>query len=885
MSSMKKSFRLTDVRPDASRDVDDEVAFHLEMRTREYMDQGHPEEEARRLAAESFGDVQAIRGSLQDERRARNQERSRNEWWTDFLLDLRYAARTLIGHRAFAIAAIATLALGIGANSAIFSIVNSVLLRPLAYPNADRLAVVHGMYPEYGRTSFSLPDYVDWRNGSGNAFETLAARHSAAFNYMADGEPVQLRADRVTANFFSTLGVSPMLGRGFAPEEEVGGDDFVVVLSHGFWQRQFAGRPDVIGSTMLLSGQPYQVIGVAPPTFRFWRDVDLWAPTRIDIPDANRRSEYLSVFGRMRPGVTVDQAAAEMQTIAARVARDYPNTNANFQTETVGLQDDIVASAKPALLVFMGAVGLVLLIACANVANLLLARAAAREREMAVRSALGASRGRLIRQLLTESTLVALIGGVTGLLLATWAIGAIRATGTTLLPRLAEIRIDMLVALFAIGLSLATGLLFGLAPAIRLASGRLHSAIKEGARGAAGGGAARFRNALVLAEVALAVVLLVGAGLLIRSFERLNQVDPGFQPDGVITYQVVFPSSRYQAQDLVPIFDRIIQATGSVPGVTAVSLSGDMPMNGAGYVTFAVEGRPAPAPNAGTGPEDVQPFNVSPDYLEVMGLRLREGRFIETRDVDGAGDVAVINTEFARRFIPEGRPALGSRVTFGNPTAPDAEWWTVVGIVDVVAQEGLAAKPYPQIYLPIAQARRRGVYVSARTDGDPMALVPQLRQALKTVDAELPMNDVRTLRQRVADNIAAPRVSVIVLAAFAGLALTLAAIGIYGVLAYSVAQRTREIGIRMALGANAGDVRNLIVRQGMTPAVIGLGVGLVGAFWLTILMEKLLFGVAPRDPLTFASVSVFLFAIALIACYVPARRATIVAPTECLRYD
>ena len=882
---MKKSFRLSDVRPDANRDVDDEVTFHLEMRTREYMDQGHPEDEARRLAAESFGDVHAIRDTLHGERRARNQERSRNEWWTDLLLDVRFAARTLMGHRAFAVAAIATLALGIGANSAIFSIVNSVLLRPLPYPNADRLAVVHGSYPDYGRTSFSLPDFRDWRAGSGNAFESLAARHSAAFNYMADGEPVQLRADRVTANFFPTLGVAPMLGRGFTPEEEVGGDDFVVVLGHGFWQRQFGGRPDIIGQTLSLSGQPYQVIGIAPPDFRFWRDVDLWAPARTDIADANRRSEYLSVFGRMRPGVTVEQAGAEMLTIARRLARDYPNTNASFQTETVGLQDDIVAGARPALLVFTGAVGLVLLIACANVANLLLARAAAREREMAVRSALGASRGRLIRQLLTESTLVAMIGGVTGLLLATWAIGAIRATGTSLLPRLAEVRVDLVVALFAIGVSLATGLLFGLAPAIRLASGRLHSAIKEGARGAAGGGAARFRSALVLAEVALAVVLLVGAGLLIRSFERLNRVDPGFQPDGVVTYQVGFPSSRFQAQDLVPTFDRIIAATRAIPGLSGVAISGDMPMNGAGYITFAVEGRPGPQPGSPAPPEDVQPFNVSPDYLEVMGLRLREGRFIEERDVEGAGNVAVINTEFARRFIPDGRPALGARVTFGNPNSPDVQWWTVVGVVDVVAQEGLDAKPYPQVYRPIAQAVRRGIYVSVRTGGDPMSVVPALRQALKSVDPELPMNDVRTLRQRVNDNIAAPRVSVVVLAAFAALALTLAAIGIYGVLAYSVAQRTREIGIRMALGATARDVRRLIVRQGMTPAVIGLGVGLLGAWWLTVLMEKLLFGVAPRDPLTFASVALFLFAIAWLACYVPARRATIVAPTEALRYD
>ena len=881
----KRSFRLSDVRPDAARDVEDEVAFHLEMRAREFMEQGLPEEEARQRAAESFGDVQAIRGALRDERKARNEARSRHEWWTDLRLDVKFAFRSLATNRAFAAAAIATLALGIGANSAIFSIVNSVLLRPLPFPAAEQLMVVHGMYPEYGRTSTSLPDFRDWRDGSGNAFAQMAARHETAFNFMADGEPVQLRADRVTANFFTTLGVPPVLGRGFLPEEEIGGDDFVVVLSHGFWQRQFGGRSDVVGQTMLLSGTPHQVVGVAGPDFRFWRDVDLWAPARTDTPNSNRRSEYLTVFGRLKPGVSVEQASTELATIVQRLATEYPATNASIRTEVISLHDQTVEKVREALVVFVAAVGLVLLIACANVANLLLARAAAREREIAVRSALGASRGRLVRQLLTESAIVALLGGVVGLLLAMWAIHAVRASGTTILPRLGEIRVDGVAMLFALGLSLATGFLFGLVPALRLASGKLHAAIKEGARGAAGGAAARFRSALVLAEVAIAVVLLVGAGLLIRSFDKLTRIDPGIDPDGVITYQAAFPSSRYQSAQLVPIYDRILEATRQVPGVEAVALSADLPMEGAGYVTFAVEGRPAPGPTANTGPEDVQPFRVSPDYLKVMGLRLRQGRFIETRDVNGAGDVAVINTEFARRFIPEGREPLGSRVTFGNPEAPDAEWWTVVGIVDVVAQEGLAAKPYPQIYLPVAQATPRFIYVSARTRGDPLALVPALRQALRSVDPELPMNDVRTMRDRVAGSIAAPRVSVLVLGAFAALALALAAIGIYGVLAYAVAQRTREIGIRMALGANAGNVRALIVRQGMTPAVLGLGAGLVAAYWLTRLMESLLYGVPARDPLTFGAVALFLAAIALLACYVPARRATTVAPTEALRYE
>jgi len=881
---MKKSFRLSNIRPDAARDVDDELAFHLEMRTREFMEQGLSEDEARRRAAESFGDVQAIRGDLRDERASRDVERARRDWWSDLRHDVRFAVRSLARNRGFALAAIATLALGIGANSAIFSIVNSVLLRPLPFPNADRLVVLFGKYPNWGRAPLSLPDFNDWRS-QGTSTEQVAARHSTVFNFMAGDEPLQLRADRVTANFFGTLGVPPMLGRGFRPEEELGGDDFVVVLSHGFWQRQFGGDPAVIGTAISLSGQPHTVIGIAPPQFRFWRDVDLWAPARTDAPNANRRAEYLVAFGRLRPGATVEQADTEIATIAKRLAEQYPATNANFQSEVVSLHDQTVAAARPALLVFSAAVGLVLLIACANVANLLLARAAARQREIAVRSALGADRGRLIRQLLTESTMVGLIGGAAGLLLAVWAVGALRASGTALVPRLTEVRVDAVVVLFSLGLSVVTGLLFGLVPALRLASRRLHDSIKEGARGASGGAVARFRSSLVLAEVALAVVLLVGAGLLIRSFTELNRIDPGFRPAGLLTYQVVFPSSRYAAASgLVPVYDRIIDRTRSVPGAVGVAVSNTVPMEGAGYASFAIEGVTFPQRDENTAPIDVQPFTVSPGYLRVMGLRLRSGRFIEPRDVDGAGDVAVINSEMARRYFPEGRDPIGMRVTFGG-VGPDADWWTVVGVVDPVAQQGLDAKPYAQIYLPIAQAPRRGVFVTVRTDGDPMSLIAATRQALRSVDAELPMNDVRTMEDRIADSIAAPRISVWVLSLFAALAMTLAAIGIYGVLSYAVAQRTREIGIRMALGASAGNVRRLIVRQGMTPAIVGLVLGLGGAFWATRLMERLLYGVTPSDPVTFVSVTAFLGFVAFLASYVPARRATRVAPTEALRYE
>ena len=881
----KRSFRLSDVVPDARKDVDDELAFHLEMRTREFMDQGFPEHEARRRAEESFGDLAGIRGDLSSGRAHRNDARERRELWTGFMADLRFGLRSLKQNKAFAIAAVATMALGIGANSAIFSIVNSVLLRPLPYAQPERLAMLWGMYPNYGRATLSLPDYLDWRAQT-RSFESVAAVHGTTFNYMGGDEPVQLRADRVTANFFDVLGVRPMLGRGFVADEDAGGDDYVVVLDHGFWQRQFASNPNIVGSSILLSAQPYTVVGVAAPGFRFFRDVDLWATARLDAPNSSRRSEYLTAFGRMRPGVTLAQASAEIATIAQRLSEQYPATNENFHSEVVAMHEEVVGAVRPALIVFAGAVGLVLLIACANVANLLLARAAAREREIAVRSALGASRGRLVRQLLTESTLVGIIGGTFGLVLAIWAVASLRASETSLLPRLGELRVDTRIIVFSLALSLVTGVLFGLAPALRLASGKLHDAIKEGARGAAGGGVARFRSMLVLAEVALAVVLLVGAGLLIRSFEKLNRVDTGFDPRNVLTYQVGFPASRYRdVPALATMYEQIIERTRRIPGVRSVAVSNTLPMLGAGYITFAVENHPFGPRGPDSPPIDVQPLTVSPEYLDVMSLRLVRGRFIEPRDVDGAGDVAVVNTEMVRLFFPRDRDPVGMRVTFGNPNSPDANWWTVVGVVDVVAQEGVSAKPYSQIYLPIAQAQRRGIYVSIRTDGEPLALTSAAREALRAVDRELPMNDVATMEERVSQNIAATRVSVVVLSVFAALALTLAVIGIYGVLAYAVAQRTREIGIRMALGASAGSVRRLIVRQGMRPAGIGLVVGLLGAYFLTELMQKLLFGVQHTDPTTFFGVAAFLGVVAFGASYLPARRATRVAPTEALRYD
>ena len=801
------------------------------------------------------------------------------------MADLRYALRALGRAPGFTLAVVLTLALGIGANSAVFSVVHSVLLRPLPYSEPGRLVNIHGRYPDFGRTSTSLPDFQDLRSGT-RSFEQMAARHGAAFVLTGEGEPERVVADRVTANFFPTLGVKPVLGRGFLPEEErVGGDDRVVVMSHGYWQRRFGGDQQIVGRQLTLSGFPFTVIGVAPPSFRYARDVDLWAPARADTT-LPRRAEFLDIVARLKPGVTVAQADADVEAVLRRLSEQYPATNANFRGEVVGLQDDLVGGVRPALFAFMGAVALVLLIACANVANLLLARAAVRDREVAVRVALGAGRGRLIRQLLTESTVLAVLGGIAGIALATWGVEAIRATNVQVLPRQGEIGMNGTVVAFSLVLSVVTGLLFGLAPALRLSGGSLHAALREGSRGSTSGGLARLRSALVLGEVAVALVLLVGAGLLIRSFDKLSRVDLGFEPAGVLTYDLIFPSAKFRDAGQLPVlYEAVLARARTIPGVRSAAISGDLPMGGAAYVSFNIAGRDAQATVPGAAPQDLQPFIVTPDYFSTLHIPLRRGRLFESTDGPGAQGVAVINEEMVRRFFGDGRDPIGSRITFGNPADTAARWWTVVGIVGNVAQEGVTAKPYAQMYRPIAQVPSRGVYVSLRTDRDPLEVARAAREAVRAVDRDLPVNDMQPLEARVTGNIARPRLSVLLLSGFSTVALLLAAIGIYGVMAYTVAQRTREIGVRMALGADPANVRRLVVRQGMQPALVGIGVGLIAAFAASRLIASLLYGVSTLDPVTFVLVPLFLAAIALLATYLPARRATHVAPTVALQSD
>ena len=801
------------------------------------------------------------------------------------MADVRHAVRALRRAPGFTLPVILALALGIGANSAVFSVVHSVLLRPLPYSDPSRLVNVYGRYPEFGRTSTSLPDFQDLRAGT-RSFDQMAARHGAGFVLTGEGEPERVIADRITANFFSTLGVRPTLGRAFLPEEEqVGGDDRVVMLSHGYWQRRFGGDQQIIGRQLTLSGRPFTVIGVAPAGFRHGRDVDLWAPTRADTT-LPRRAEFLDIIARLKPGVTVDQAGDDVAAVLRRLAEQYPATNANLRSEVIGLQVDLVSGVRPALFAFMGAVALVLLIACANVANLLLARAAVREREVAVRVALGAGRGRLIRQFLTESMVLALLGGVTGIALATWGVAGIAATSVQLLPRQSEIGMHGAVVAFSLALSVATGLLFGLAPALRLSRGPLHATLRDGSRGSTGGALARLRSALVLGEVAIALVLLVGAGLLIRSFDQLTRVDLGFQPAGVLTYDLTFPSAKFRdAAQLPALYDAVLARARSIPGVRSAAISGDLPMSGASYISFAIAGRPPAQGTTGAAPEDLQPFAVSPDYFGTLGIPLRRGRLLESSDGPGAPTVAVISEEMARRFFGDGRDPIGSRVTFGDPTDTASTWWTIVGVVGNVAQEGVTAKPYAQLYRPIQQLPSRGVFVSLRTERDPLLLAPSAREAVRAVDRDLLVNDIQPLESRVARDIARPRFSVLLLSGFSAIALLLAAVGIYGVMAYTVAQRTREIGVRMALGADQANVHWLVVRQGMQPALIGIGVGLVAALAASRLIASLLYGVSALDPVTFVLVPVFLAGIALLATYLPARRATRVAPTVALQSE
>jgi putative ABC transport system permease protein len=801
----------------------------------------------------------------------------------DILLrDLRFALRQLRRTPAFTMAAVACLALGIGATTAIFTTVDGVLLRPLPFPEPERLVTIWGHHASIGREAASLPDFLDWRRES-RSFSAMAAQANTQFTVTGAGEPEVVRGAFVTANYFRVLGAPIPVGRGFRDEEERSGATRVAILGDGFWRREFGGRADAVGRQITLGGVAYTIVGAGARGLSVPEDVEVWAPFPTDTT-LGRRNDFLQVIGRLAAGADQRRAGEELTTIARRLAQAYPASNSGWGVELIGLQERIVGEIRPALLLFMGAVGLVLLIACANVANLMLARVATREHEVTIRAALGASRRRLIRQLLTESVVLALVGGALGLGLAVWGVRALQGLEPGTIPRLDEIGVNGTALAFALGLSVVTGLLFGVAPAVRLMPYDLGGGLAEGGRGTAGHrSAGRTRSLLVLAEVALACVLLVGAALLLTSFIRLQGVDPGFAPKDILTARLTLPRARYADSARQMAFaDALLAQVRSLPGVRSAALASDAPLgDGPPYWAFAVAGVEQPAPEV---VQDAVVFRATPDYFRTFAIPLVRGRLFEARDRGDAAPVALVSEGLSKRFWP-GRSPLGARITFGDPEDSTYVWMTVVGVVGDVRQEGPAAAAYPQIYVPLAQLSSRSLLIALHTSGEPLALTPALERAISGLDANLALGRVATMDERVAGTLARPRVNALLLGAFAATALMLAALGIYGVIAYGVVQRTRELGIRRALGARSEDVLRLVLRQGMGPVLGGLALGLGGAAVASRVLRGLLYGVGATDPITYAVVAAFLAAVALVASYLPARRAATADPVVALRKE
>ncbi|HWM90009.1 MAG TPA: ABC transporter permease [Thermoanaerobaculia bacterium] len=800
--------------------------------------------------------------------------------------DIRFGFRTLIRNPATTLVAMLTLALGIGANSAIFSVVNGVLLEPLPYPQPDELVRVWESAPKLGFPRFSVapPNFADWRKES-QSFEYLVAFGRERLNLTGGDQPEVLQGASVTSDFFRMLGAEPRIGRGFTQEEGRPGQGRAAVLSHGLWQRRFGADPKIVGRPLNLNGESYVVVGIAPSGFELPRETELWVPMALDFATENRGAHYLGTIGRLKDGVSLEKAQAEMTSIASRLAKQYPDSNSEWTVSLMRLRDSMVEDIRPALVILLVAVSFVLLIACANVANLLLARVASRERELAVRAALGASRTRLVRQMLTETVILFVAGGALGLLFAWWGVGALVALDPDGIPRAREIGMDGKVLAFTFLVSLVTGLLFGLVPALSATGRRLYEALKEGGRAMAGGAHGRMvRNLLVLGEVAVALVLLMGAGLLIQSFARLSGVDPGFRPEGLLTARITIPEFKYPDEERQAIFYRQLEERISViPGVEQAAIIYPLPLSGANMIlAYSVEGRPAPPPSEVRG---ANVRMVSPAYFRAMGIPVVRGRAFREQDGGDGEQVVIINQAMAAQEWPDEEP-LGKRFTFGDPADPeDPGWRTIVGVVGDVRHDSLDQELAAEAYWPQSQGPSPESFLVLRTSGDPASLTSSLREAVRELDRDLPIDRVQTMESVVAEALAQNRFKTLLLGLFAGLALVLAAVGVYGVVSYSVAQRTHEIGIRMALGARPDQVRRLVVFQGMRMVLIGAVVGLALALFATRFLRDQVYGVSATDPVTFAVVPLVLIGVALLANWLPALRATRVDPLEALRYE
>jgi predicted permease len=861
------------------RELEEEMRFHLEMKAEENRAAGTSPEEARYAAQRQLGNQTVLREVSRDMWAVRSIE--------TLFQDLRYGARTLLKNSGFTLIVVLTLGLGIGANTAIFSLVDAVLLRPLPFHDPDRLVMVWEDSTGFGGVrdnSVAPANYTDWK-AQNRVFEDMVAIDGRSFNLTDEGEPERVEAYAVTANFFPLLGVEPELGRVFTGEEDQPGRNNVALISYGLWQQRFGGDPALIGKEITLDGQKHVVIGVLPSGFQFMsKETSLWVPIAFRPQElADRGSHYLRVVARIKQGITLQEAHADIAAIMQRTNRDHP-TPFEFGSTVISLREQLAGGVRPALILLLAAVGFVLLIACANIANLLLARGTARYREIAVRAALGAGRQRIVRQLLTESLLLAVAGGTAGLLFAWLSFSFLKQIVPAGMALNAGVRIDARIFGFTLLLSFLTGIVFGLLPALQAAKVDLNEALKQsGGRAGTGGGHRRLRSALVVIEVALALVLLVGAGLLINAFLRLRSLDIGVNAENVLTLRTTLSRNKYGELPKRDAFYRqVLERVRALPGVVSAGYTTAAPLTWKGGTSsFAIEGR-----EQGAG-QDAQNRQVSAGYMETMGVKLRRGRFFDERDGAHSQPVAMINETMARQFWP-GENALGRRFKLGwvDSRSP---WVMIVGVVGDMKEMGLDAPAKAEMFFPYQQMPNslwnmpRDLMV--RTTGDPMSVAAAVRQAVWSVDGNQPVSNIRTMDEILSEDVAQRRIGMMLLASFAALALALASLGIYGVLSYSVTQRTQEIGIRMALGAGSKDVLWMVLADGMRLAAAGIAIGLGASFALTHLMEALLFEVSATDPLTFALIAALLTGVALLACWIPARRAARVNPMTSLRFD
>ncbi|HSK17767.1 MAG TPA: ABC transporter permease [Longimicrobiales bacterium] len=864
---------------DPRRDVEEELTFHLEMRIRQLIEEGETPERARELTVRRFGNVAAARDECFAINDRQERRMAKSEYISELRQDIAYALRSLRRRPGFTVGAVLTLALGIGANSAIFSVVNGVLLRPLPFAHAERLYQVQMIYPDGQRyTALSAPDFMSVGEMN-RVFEEFGAYADMQAPLRGLGEPKEVLAAIVSDGLLDMLGMRLALGRGFRSEEHQAGRDNVAVLDHGFWQREFGGSGGALGQSVTFNGTTYTVVGVLAPESALPTRMDVYFPMPYDetfsaTAVAGRRSEFLMTLGRARAGLTEEQIAADIAGVSSQLAADFPLTNERLAMGVRSAREAIIGDVRRPLFVLLGAVGFVLLVACANVANLLLARASARQSELSVRAALGAGRARLVRQMLTESVVLGALGGAAGLALAWAGTRALVRAQPADIPRLESVGVDGTVVLVTLAVALLTGVLFGILPALQATRSELGRTIREGSRGLSGTGQ-RVRSGLIVVEMALAVVLLVGAGLLIRSFIELTRVDPGFHPERAVAFRISMDEAGYAGgQQIRDFVSTLIDRMDAMPGVSSAGGTGVLPLQGrSSILNFAVEGALPPPENVNM---EIGISGATPGYFETIGARVLRGRGFDERDHSDAPDVALINQTGAEFWFP-GEDPIGRRVEVG------ADMREIVGIVSDVLQGNPATPVMPHLYAPYAQRTTRNLQIVASTDGDPLALAPTLRSLVRSMDPTMPISEFTPLVKVVSESMARPRFYTSLLALFAGLALVLAAVGIFGVMSYSVTQRAREISIRMALGARRGNVIRMIVGRSMVLAAVGLIVGMAGAAALATIIRSQLYNVKPMDPLTLGAVVVVLAATAFAASYLPARRAASLDPGAALR--